>query len=107
VIQNIRSLVFRKFDRQKGAKLKTIILTITNPKRSVMTEKEQNLRSGILNELIKQFPDLKPKIAEMTENSFTYELEKHNNYTYYVVRYNFSAEGKLSIDWDNAELTVI
>jgi hypothetical protein len=72
-----------------------------------MTEKEQNLRSKILNELMKQFPDLKPKIAATGENSFTYELEKHSNYTYYVVRYNVLASGELKIDWDNAELTVI
>lgn len=79
----------------------------TNYKYSVMTDKQQNLRSEILGELIKQFPDLKPKIAEITEDSFTYELEKHNNYTYYVVKYNLSVSGELTIDWENAELTVI
>jgi hypothetical protein len=72
-----------------------------------MTEKEQKLRTQILDELMKQFPDLKPKIAEITGNSFTYELEKHNNYTYYIVKYNLSASGELTIDWENAELTVI
>jgi hypothetical protein len=72
-----------------------------------MAETEQNIRTEILNELIKQFPDLKPKIAEITENSFICELEKHGNYTYYIVRYNLSASGVLTIDWENAELTVI
>jgi len=72
-----------------------------------MTEKEQNLRSIILNELMKQFPDLKPKIAVIGEHSFTYELEKHSNFTYYIARYNFSTSGELTIDWENAELTVI
>jgi hypothetical protein len=81
--------------------------TKTINKYSDMTEKEQNLRSRILIELMKQFPDLKPKIAEIGERSFTYELEKHSNFTYYKVRYNFSATGELTIDWDNAELTVI
>lgn len=72
-----------------------------------MTEKEQKLLTKISNELMKQFPDHKPKIAELTEDSFTYELEKHNNYTYYVVRYNLSASGELTIAWGTAELTVI
>ena len=72
-----------------------------------MTEKEQNLRSKILDGLMKQFPDLKPKIAVIGEHSFTYELEKHSNFTYYIARYNFSTSGELTIDWENAELTVI
>jgi len=72
-----------------------------------MTEIEQNLRSRISAELIKQFPDLQPKIAGITEYSFTYELEKHRNFTYYVVKYELSSAGELTIDWDNAELTVI
>jgi len=72
-----------------------------------MTEKEQNLLTKISDELLKQFPDLKPKIAGITEYSFTYELEKHRNYTYYVVKYELSSSGELTIDWENAELTVI
>jgi hypothetical protein len=71
-----------------------------------MTEKEQNIRTKISDELIKQFPDLKPKIAEISENSFIYELEKHDNYTYYRVRYKLSSSGALVIDWEDAELTV-
>jgi len=71
-----------------------------------MAEKEQNIRIEILNELMKQFPDLKPKIAAVTENSFTYELEKHGNYTYFQVKYNLTPSGELAIDWKNAELTV-
>jgi len=72
-----------------------------------MTEKEQTLRTKISDELLKQFPDLKPMIAGITDYSFTYELEKHGNYTYYVVKYELSSSGKLTIDWENAELTVI
>ena len=72
-----------------------------------MTEKEQNLRIKISDELLKQFPDLKPKIAGITEHSFTYELEKHSNYTYFVVKFDLSSSGELKIDWKNAELTVI
>jgi hypothetical protein len=72
-----------------------------------MSEKEKNIRRKISEELLKQFPDQKPKIAEMTENRLTYELEKHGNFTYYVVSYRLSDSGILTIDWDNAELTVI
>jgi hypothetical protein len=71
-----------------------------------MTAKEQNLITRISDELNKQFPDLKPKIAEISENSFIYELEKHDNYIYYLVRYKLSSSGLLTIDWENAELTV-
>jgi ABC-type amino acid transport substrate-binding protein len=72
-----------------------------------MTEKEQNLRIKISDELLKQFPDLKPKIAGITDQSFTYELEKNRNYTYFVVKFDLSSAGELTIDWKNAELTVI
>ena len=71
-----------------------------------MTEKEQNILTRISEELLSQFPYLKPKIASVTEDSFTYELEKHGNYTYYRVRYNLTPSGALIIDWENAELTV-
>ena len=78
-----------------------------NHKITAMKVKGYDIRTKISDELFKQFPDLKPKIAELTDNSFTYELEKHGNYTYYIVRYNISASGVLTIDWENAELTVI
>jgi hypothetical protein len=71
-----------------------------------MAEKEHSIRTKILDELLKHFPDLKPKIAEITEYSFTYELEKHSNYTYYVVKYSLSDSEELIIDWDSSELTV-
>ena len=77
-----------------------------NHKNSAMTEKEQNIRTSISEELQKQFPDLKPKIAEISESSFIYELEKHDNYTYYVVKYSLAPTGTVTIDWENAELTV-
>jgi hypothetical protein len=72
-----------------------------------MSEKEQNIRRKISEELSKQFPDLKPKIAELADSSFTYELEKNSNYTYYIVRYNITGSGVVTIDWDSAELTVL
>jgi hypothetical protein len=72
-----------------------------------MAEKDRSIRTKILDELLKQFPDLKPRIAEITEHNFIYELEKHNNFTYYLVKYHLSASGEMTIDWENAELTVI
>ena len=71
-----------------------------------MTDKEQTIVSRISEELKKQFPDLKPKIAEISDNSFIYELEKHDNYTYFKVKYILLSSGTLTIDWENAELTV-
>jgi hypothetical protein len=101
------SLVFHKFDRDYEAKMQIMTNAKTNQKYSAMNEKEQILRAKISDDLMKQFPDLKPKIAEITDNTFTYELEKHSNFTYYIVRYDLSAAGELTVDWDNAELTVI
>ena len=72
-----------------------------------MKENESDLHNQIKEALEKQFPDLKPKIAKVSENSFIYELEKHDNYTYFSVEYKRSANGILTIDWANAQLTVI
>jgi ABC-type Zn2+ transport system substrate-binding protein/surface adhesin len=93
------SLLFHKFVPERFTKANNI--------RSAMAEKDQNLRNKISEELLKQFPDHNPKIAGITEYSFTYELEKHDNYSYYVVKYELSSSGVLTIDWENAELTVI
>ena len=72
-----------------------------------MAENKENLRSLILDILIKQFPDLDPKIAKITEQRFTYELERHGNYTYYSVAYTLSPSGELTVDWENAQMTMI
>jgi hypothetical protein len=72
-----------------------------------MTERIQNIMNLISDELTKQFPDQKPIIAALTDNSFTYELEKHGNFTYYMVGYDITPSGTLTVDWDNAELVVI
>jgi hypothetical protein len=71
-----------------------------------MTEEEQIIRRKISAELVKQFPDLNPKIAIVHENTFTYELEKHDNYTYYSVGYSVTPSGDLIVDWESAELTM-
>ncbi|MBK7713267.1 MAG: hypothetical protein IPN67_11940 [Bacteroidales bacterium] len=72
-----------------------------------MEENEKTLQKKISEALINQFPDLKPKIAKLDEKSFIYELEKHNNYTYFSVKYQLTPSGAMQIDWENAELTVI
>ncbi len=68
-------------------------LTYSGIKHSAMTERIQNIMKLISDELIKQFPDMKPKIAALADNGFTYELEKHGNFTYYMVGYNISRFG--------------
>ena len=68
-----------------------------------MAEDEKNHIAKISEELNRQFPDLKPKIAKMGEKSFIYELEKHDNYTYFSVEYEFIPSGELKIDWGNVE----
>ncbi len=72
-----------------------------------MTQEEQILWKKINIELLRQFPDLNPKIVKVFPTKFTYELEKHNNYTYYAVGYSLYPSGELNVDWDNAELTII
>ena len=97
----------REYIIQNPSQYKKCINAKTNHKNSDMTEKEQDLRTRISEELLKQFPDHQPKIAGITEYSFTYELEKQRNYTYYVVKYELLSSGEMTIDWKNAELTVI
>jgi hypothetical protein len=70
------------------------------------TEK-QGLRDNILAELLRQFPALKPKIVTLLDKTFTYELERNNNYTYFIVEYSVTQSGKLMIDWKSAEMTMI
>ena len=71
-----------------------------------MTESRKKLIADITGELNAKFPGMKPKIAELREQSFIYELEKHENYTYYSVRYSIDQSGKLTVDWGSAELTI-
>jgi hypothetical protein len=70
-------------------------------------EEKQRLRVTILAELLRQFPDLKPKIVIISEKTFTYELERNNNYTFYVVEYSITQSGRLKVNWDSAELTML
>lgn len=72
-----------------------------------MKEEDQKLRQKISVELFKQFPDLNPKIVIVLEKTFTYELEKNKNYTYYIVEYSFAPSGELKVDWGSAELTML
>jgi hypothetical protein len=68
---------------------------------------KQKLRENILSELLIKWPDQKPKIAELRDNAFTYELEENNNYTYYIVGYSINKSGELKVDWGSEELTMI
>lgn len=72
-----------------------------------MEEKEKTIRMKIMSELTERFPDLDPKIAEVTEKQFTYELEKHGSYSYYSVSYRLTSKEELDADWDNAEMRMM
>lgn len=76
-------------------------------KSITMKTEEDFLRIKIMAELLKQFPDLKPKVASITGKQFVYELERHDNYTYYSVGYTFDKAGNLIVNWESAELTII
>jgi hypothetical protein len=71
-----------------------------------MEKNEQYITEKIMVRLTEKFPDLNPRIAEVSGKSFTYELERHNNYTYFIVKYKIDPSGELKVDWDSAEQTM-
>jgi len=75
--------------------------------QTMTKEEKQKLSDKILVELFKRWPDRNPKVAEILEKTFTYELERNNNYTYYVVGYSINHSGELNVDWASAELTML
>jgi hypothetical protein len=74
--------------------------------KRAMEKNEQNIRIKIMARLIEKYPDLNPKIAEISGKRFTYELERHKNYTYFIAEYKIDPSGELKVDWDNAEQTM-
>lgn len=72
-----------------------------------MPEKEPDIRKRIQEELKNQFPDLNVRVVRFSKNNFTYELEKHRNYSYYTVKFVVTDEGNLEMDWDHPELTIV
>ena len=68
-----------------------------------MKEEIQKLYDKISAELFKKFPDSNPRIIEIFDKSFKYELERNDNYAYYLVGYTTDSSGELKVDWKRAE----
>jgi hypothetical protein len=63
----------------------------------------QKTSEKILTALIERFPDSNPAIIELTSESFKYQLEKNDNYSYFLVEYSIDPSGNLKINWKSAE----
>ena len=68
-----------------------------------MNPSGQKLSDKILSALLSQFPGSKPSIIEVTDSTFKYQLEKNDNYSYFLVGYSVNTSGDLKVDWKNAE----
>lgn len=64
---------------------------------------DKKLSVKILSALLTQFPGSKPSIIEVTDNTFKYQLEKNDNYSYFLVGYSVDSSGDLKVNWKNAE----
>jgi hypothetical protein len=64
---------------------------------------DKKLSDKIQSALLDQFPGGKPAIIEVTDNTFKYQLERNDNYSYFLVGYSINSSGDLKIDWKNAE----
>jgi hypothetical protein len=72
-----------------------------------MADNKEKIIKRISDELIIRFSGMNPRIAEIKDTCFIYELERHGNYMYYSVNYHISPSGELIADWDNPELAVL
>ena len=64
---------------------------------------DKKLSVKILSALLSQFPGSKPSIIEVTDNTFKYQLERNDNYSYFLVTYSVDSSGDLKVNWKNAE----
>jgi hypothetical protein len=64
---------------------------------------DKKLSVKILSALLSQFPGSRPSIIEVTDNAFKYQLERNDNYSYFLVGYSIDSSGDLKVDWKNAE----
>jgi hypothetical protein len=64
---------------------------------------DKKLSVKILSALLSQFPGSKASIIEVTDNTFKYQLERNDNYSYFLVEYSIDSSGDLKVDWKNAE----
>lgn len=64
---------------------------------------DKKLSVKILSALLSQFPGSRPSIIEVTDNTFKYQLERNDNYSYFLVEYSVDSSGDLKVNWKNAE----
>jgi hypothetical protein len=68
-----------------------------------MTAQDKKTSDKILTALLERFRDSNPAIIEITLESFKYQLEKNDNYSYFLVEYSLDPSGNLKVDWASAE----
>lgn len=68
-----------------------------------MKAQDQKTSDKILTALSERFPDSNPTLIEVTSDSFKYQLEKNDNYSYFLVGYSIDPSGNLKVNWKNAE----
>jgi hypothetical protein len=68
-----------------------------------MRPEGQKLKERILDELVHQFPGSVPTIIDISQDTFRYQLERNDNYVYYLVEYTIDSSGNPLIDWKKAE----
>ena len=64
---------------------------------------DKKLSDKINSALLSQFPGSKPSIIEVADNTFKYQLERNDNYSYFLVGFSNNESGDLKVDWKNAE----
>lgn len=68
-----------------------------------MKAQDQKLSDKILTALSERFPDSNPTLIQFTTDSFRYQLEKNDNYSYFLVGYSIDESGDLKVNWKSAE----
>ena len=68
-----------------------------------MKAQDQKISDKIVTALSERFPDSNPTIIEITADTFKYQLEKNDNYSYFLVGYSVDQSGNLKVNWKSAE----
>jgi hypothetical protein len=68
-----------------------------------MKAQDQKISEKIVTALSERFPGSNPTIIEITADTFKYQLEKNDNYSYFLVGYSIDQSGNLKVNWKSAE----
>jgi hypothetical protein len=68
-----------------------------------MKAQDQKISEKILSALSERFPDSNPALIEVTSDNFKYQLEKNDNYSYFLIGYSIDPSGNLKINWKSSE----